>query len=170
VKGLERHRIKWVYLHAGPINDDGNHQRRPQRLFPAQLRRDTPEIEWIPWVGGDMRKLHLADPEWRKSLVATVLMLRDAGFRGVHLDLEPVLDGEPGYLELFGELRARPGAEVSSSATPPAAPGRLASAWASGSGRSRSTRAAMARTDQTVLMGLRHQHRRHQELHRLCQP
>jgi hypothetical protein len=150
VKRLQLHHIKWVFVHAGPLNDDGTISDAPT-AFSAQLRKDTPDIEWIPWVGGDTRKLHLADREWRKSVVATAMMLRDAGFRGVHLDLEPIHDGEPGYLELFDELRAALGPNfLLSHATRRTGPFGLGLGnwfWSESF-----YRAAMARTDQTVLM------------------
>src|SRR5262249_33986201 len=67
VKGLQRHHIKWVFVHAGPINEGGTISDAPT-AFSAQLRKDTPDLEWIPWLGGDTRKLRLADPDWRKSV------------------------------------------------------------------------------------------------------
>jgi hypothetical protein len=153
VKGLERHHIKWVFVHAGPLNEGGTITDAPS-AFTAQLRRDTADLEWIPWLGGDTRKLRLADPEWRKSVVATVMMLRDDGFHGVHLDLEPVHDNEPGYLELLDELRAALGKEfLLSHATRRTGPFGVAAGpmgkwfWSESF-----YRAAMARTDQTVLM------------------
>ncbi len=153
VGSLKRHHIKWVFVHAGPINEDGSIADLPGN-FSATLRRDTPEINWIPWLGGDTRKLHLADAAWRAQVVATVTRLRDAGFHGVHLDLEPVDDHEPGYLELFDELRAALGGDfLLSHATRRAGPFGVAAGpmgkwfWSESF-----YRAAMARTDQTVLM------------------
>jgi hypothetical protein len=153
VKVLSRHHIKWVFVHAGPLNEDGTITDAPT-AFSAQLRKDTPELEWIPWVGGDIRRLHLADAAWRKSVVGTVMMLRDAGFHGVHLDLEPVYDNEPGYLELFEELRSALGKGfLLSHATRRAGPFGVAAGpmgkwfWSEAF-----YRAAMTRTDQTVLM------------------
>src|SRR6187401_1341393 len=58
VNSLQRHHIKWVYVHAGPLNEDGTISDAPT-AFSAQLRRETPELEWIPWLGGDIRRLRL---------------------------------------------------------------------------------------------------------------
>ena len=153
VRLLERHHMKWLFVHAGPINEDGS-IADPPGSFAASLRRDTPGIEWIPWLGGDTRKLRLGDAAWRARLVQTVAQFRDAGFGGVHLDLEPVDDREPGYLELFDELRAALGpAFFLSHATRRAGPFGVAAGpmgkwfWSESF-----YRAAMERTNQTVLM------------------
>jgi hypothetical protein len=150
---LKRRGLKWVFVHAGPINEDGTITDAPSP-FAATLRRDTPQIEWIPWIGGDVRKLRLHDSTWRKQLVETVSKLKDAGYRGVHLDLEPVADEQPGYLALFDELRARLGREfLLSHATHRAGPFGVAAGpmgkwfWSEAF-----YKATMARTDQTVLM------------------
>jgi hypothetical protein len=153
VGSLKRHHIKWVFVHAGPLGEDGTIADAPAN-FSAQLRRDTPEVEWIPWLGGDTRKLHLGDAGWRARVVATVTQLRDAGFHGVHLDLEPVDDREPGYLELFDELRAALGREfLLSHATRRAGPfGVAAGPMGKWFWSETFYKETMSRTDQTVLM------------------
>jgi hypothetical protein len=150
---IQRHHIKFVFVHAGPLEENGS-IADPPTAFGSTLRRDTPDIEWIPWLGGDTRKLHLGDPNWRANVVRTVISLRDSGFRGVHFDLEPVDDREPGYLELFDELRNALGKDfLLSHATRRAGPFGVAAGpmgkwfWSESF-----YRATMARTDQTVLM------------------
>jgi hypothetical protein len=153
LRSLSRHRIRYVFLHAGPLSDDGSVADRAGPFF-ARLRAEAKAVQFIPWLGGDTRRLGLGDPAWRAAVVRTVLQLKADGFDGVHLDLEPVLDGEPGYLELLAELRAAAGpAFLISHATRRAGP----FGWAAGPMRkwfwSRAFyEAAMASADQTVLM------------------
>jgi hypothetical protein len=153
IESLRAHRIHWVFLHAGPLLEDGSISDRPGEFF-SQLRADTPEVEWVPWLGGDTRRLHLPEAAWRARVVRTAVELRDAGFRGVHLDLEPVLDGEPGYLELLAELRAALGRDfVISHATRRAGPfGVAAGPMARWFWSKSFYQSAMASADQTVLM------------------
>lgn len=153
VQSLTRHHIHYVFLHAGPFADDGTIADQPGESFFA-LQHAAPGVQFIPWLGGDTRHLRVADPAWRASAVRTVRALREAGFGGVHLDLEPVLDGEPGYLALLDELRAALGPGfLLSHATRRAGPFGVAVGPLGHSFWSREFyRAAMARTDQTVLM------------------
>jgi hypothetical protein len=154
VNRLARYRINHVFIHAGPVKSNGSIDDMPGLFFDT-LRKKTPGVRYLPWIGGNVRDLRLSDTEWRAAFLQTMGRLRAAGFNGVHLDFEPLTDFYPGYLELLAEIRAAfEGDFFISHATRRIGPaGRrvpLLSRWC----WSRKFYAAcMSRTDQTVLMG-----------------
>jgi hypothetical protein len=105
VNKLARYRIRYVFIHAGPVKSDGTIDDMPGLFFDT-LRKRTPDVRYLPWIGGNARTLRLADPAWRAAFLQTIGRLRIAGFSGVHLDIEPLADFHPGYLELLTEIRA----------------------------------------------------------------
>jgi hypothetical protein len=83
------------------------------RDFLAVAHRVSPDLRILPWVGG-LRvgyKRHrrgtvsLADLTQRQRIVAEVRGLMDEGFHGIHLNVEPVNDGNVEFLALLRALR-----------------------------------------------------------------
>ena len=125
--------IAYVYPHVIPFDARGNlppHDREQMRAFLAAARRVSPELRVLPWVGGlrvGYRRqragtLQLADLNQRQRIVAEVRGLVDEGFDGVHLNVEPVDDGNVELLALLRALRTAVGAGrlLSIAATRPA--------------------------------------------------
>jgi hypothetical protein len=146
-------RIRFAFVHVGPILPDGDTEDRAGPLF-GELRRRTPETLYLAWLGGLASRLPVDDPLWREKVVDTVLRLRDEGFQGVQLNIEPLEDHHPGYLELLGALRERlPRDFILSHATRRTGPFGMAPgpvgpfAWSEDF-----YRRTMELTDQTVLM------------------
>lgn len=150
VERVRRGRIRYLYVHAGPIRPDGGVDDRPSSFF-RRLERRLPDVVFLPWLGGLTPSLALDDPDWRAAFVQTV---GELGFGGVHLDIEPIQDRQPGYVQLLRDLRAAFGpAFLLSHATRRAGPfGRAPGivgryAWSRGFYQE-----TIALTDQTVLM------------------
>lgn len=132
LSGLARRGMVYVYPHLIPFNDDGRlplHSREQMRGFLAVARRVAPEMKVLPWVGG-LRvgyKRHrpgtisLGDLGQRQRIVAECRGLVDEGFDGIHLNVEPVDDGNVDFLALVRALRTAvgPGRLLSLSATRP---------------------------------------------------
>jgi hypothetical protein len=100
------------------------------RAFLAAARRVAPDMRVLPWIGG-LRKgykrqrpgtVELGDLGQRQRMVAEARGLVDEGFDGVHLNVEPVDDGNDEYLALLRALRTAvgPGRLLSVSAIRPA--------------------------------------------------
>ena len=142
-----------LYVHAGPLLDDGSIEDSADPLF-AALRSAYPEGVFLAWLGARIEKVRLGEDEWRRAVVGVVERLAEEGFDGVHFNLEPIRDGHPGYLELLSQVRASMGdAWTISQATPRSAPfgisvGPLRKNFWSGA----FYRATMDIADQTVLM------------------
>ena len=87
------------------------------RAFLAAARRVAPGMKVLPWVGGVRRgyrrtrpgKLELADLGQRQRIVAECRGLIDEGFDGIHVNIEPVNDGNVDFLALLRALRTAVG-------------------------------------------------------------
>ena len=105
--------IKDLYVHAGPLEHDGTlpADRYPRaRWLIDAVHREMPGIRIQAWLGDVLATegpngLHLDDEKSRASVVASARQILDAGFEGVHFDLEPLLSGDRDYLSLLDDLR-----------------------------------------------------------------
>jgi len=124
--------IVYLYPHLIPFDGRGNlppHDREQMRAFLAAARRTAPDLRVLPWIGG-LRAgwkrqrpgtLQLADLNQRQRIVAEVRGLVDEGFDGIHLNVEPVDDGNDEFLALLRALRTAVGGRTFSiAATRPA--------------------------------------------------
>jgi hypothetical protein len=125
--------IGYAYPHVIPFGPDGRlppHDREQMRAFLAVGRRVAPDLRVLPWIGG-LRKgwkrqrpgtVELADLTQRQRMVAEARGLVDEGFDGVHVNIEPVDDGNDEFLALLRALRTAvgPGHVLSVSAIRPA--------------------------------------------------
>jgi hypothetical protein len=125
--------VAYVYPHVIPFDAAGRlpaHDREQMRAFLAAARRVAPEMRVLPWIGGLRRgyrrqrpgTVELGDLAQRQLMVAEARGLVDEGFDGVHLNVEPVDDGNDEYLALLRALRTAvgPGRVLSVSAIRPA--------------------------------------------------
>jgi len=125
--------IAYAYPHVIPFDDAGRlppHDREQMRAFLAAARRIAPELRVLPWIGGLRRgyrrqrpgTIELADLTQRQRIVAEARGLVDEGFDGVHVNVEPVDDGNDEFLALLRAVRTAvgPGHLLSIAATRPA--------------------------------------------------
>lgn len=113
---LSGHGIAYVYPHLIPFNSAGRlpvHSREQMRRFLTTARRVSPGLKVLPWVGG-LRAgykrsrpgtVDLADLGQRQRMVAECRGLIDEGFDGIHLNVEPVDDGNVDFLALLRALK-----------------------------------------------------------------
>lgn len=122
LSGLDARGILYVFPHLIPFNGAGRlpvHDREQMRRFLAAARRVAPRLKVLPWVGGlrvgyqrQFRgRLDLADLGQRQRMVAECRGLMDEGFDGIHLNVEPVDDGNVDFLALLRALRTAVGPE-----------------------------------------------------------
>jgi hypothetical protein len=108
--------IGYAYPHLIPFDAEGElspHDREQMRAFLAVARRVAPDLRILPWVGGlrvgykrhRAGTLNLPDLTQRQQIVAEVRGLMDEGFHGIHLNVEPVNDGNVEFLALLRSLR-----------------------------------------------------------------
>ena len=78
----------------------------------------------MPWIGGPSgAQVRVDDAKWRSKFISSVtnLISEHPRFAGVHINIEPMSSGEPGFLRLEEELRAAlpKGKIISIAAYPP---------------------------------------------------
>jgi hypothetical protein len=103
-----------LYVHAGPLEPDGSldPKRYPAAAaLIADVHRVLPGVRVQAWLGdtvahGGTPGLHLGDGAVRTAIRRSAEQILDAGFEGVHLDLEPVASGDPGYLRVLESVHA----------------------------------------------------------------
>ena len=159
---LDHHGIVYAYPHLIPFDSTGRlplHNREQMRAFLATARQVAPNMKVLPWVGGlrvgykrsKPGTIDLADLGQRQRIVAECRGLMDEGFDGIHVNVEPVANGDDDYLALLRALRAAVGTGILSlSAT---RPGPMAPAFAPNFFWTADYYARIAETaDQVVLM------------------
>ncbi|MCW3052204.1 MAG: hypothetical protein JWN14_1374, partial [Chthonomonadales bacterium] len=131
---LHDRQIPYAYFHVRFIGKSGKLAfRYPQqaRALTAGLHREAPGVKLIAWVyvsyGGTKSDVPLADVKTRQAMIAEAIWLvRDCGFDGVQWDVEPIADGDAGFLALMRETKvALPPGTLLSTATPMWAPAAL---------------------------------------------
>ncbi|MBI3932287.1 MAG: hypothetical protein HY317_02635 [Acidobacteria bacterium] len=121
-RSLTARGVRYVFPHLIPFTSAGRlplHSRDQMRAFLAAARRVAPEIRVLPWVGGlrvGYRRqragtVDLADLGQRQQIVAECRGLVDEGFDGIHLNVEPVDDGNVDFLALLRAVRTAVGDE-----------------------------------------------------------
>jgi hypothetical protein len=90
------------------------------RRFRAVARQAAPDLKVLPWVGGlrvGYRRhrtgtVDLTDLSQRQRIVAECRGLMDEGFDGVHVNIEPVANGDDNFLSLLRALRTAVGGGI----------------------------------------------------------
>jgi hypothetical protein len=122
VAALQSRGIRYAFPHLIPFNAAGRlppHSRDQLRRFIATARRVAPSLQVLPWVGGlrvGYRRtragtIDLTDLGQRQRIVAECRGLVDDGFDGIHLNVEPVANGDMEFLALLRALRTAVGPE-----------------------------------------------------------
>jgi hypothetical protein len=104
--------IRDLYVHAGPLEHDGT---LPETAYPsarwliAAVHRRLPGVRVQAWLGDKLAGegpdgLRLERAATRDAVVRSTRQILDAGFDGVHFDLEPLHSGDRDYLSLLDDL------------------------------------------------------------------
>ncbi|MFJ8664939.1 hypothetical protein [Streptomyces sp. NPDC093600] len=104
--------IRDLYVHAGPLEHDGT---LPAARYPRakwlieSVHRTMPGIRVQAWLGDILATegpegLRLENAASRAAVVGSTRQILDAGFDGVHFDLEPLHSDDAHYLSLLDDL------------------------------------------------------------------
>jgi hypothetical protein len=124
---MRDHGVSTVFAYVSYLKRDGlfNQTYGHAATFARQFRSAAPDVSLLAWIGVPMtfdsgwvsitRTDRLADPDIRERIALFARQTIDMGFDGVHMDAEPVVDGDAAYLEALDLIRARmpPGALLS---------------------------------------------------------
>jgi hypothetical protein len=118
---MKTHRIRYVYPHLSPANEDGRlppFSQDAARQFRKVLRRECPDILALPWIGGVQSGYHqmrtgtirLMSDAYLQTFASECVYLTDQlGFDGIHLNVEPVNSGNQRFLEWLEYIKSRIG-------------------------------------------------------------
>jgi hypothetical protein len=104
--------IRDLYVHAGPLEDDGTLPEsayRNARWLITAVHRELPGVRVHAWLGDQLASegpagLRLERPATRAAVVRSAGQVLAAGFDGAHFDLEPLHSGDRDYLTLLDAL------------------------------------------------------------------
>jgi hypothetical protein len=109
---LRAHAIDTIFVHVGPADGAGRipQARAPYaESFAAAFHAGCPGVRLLAWIGQLLPawdgELRLTDATVRADLANTARTFMQEGFDGVQIDLEPVADGDPAFLDLLRRLR-----------------------------------------------------------------
>lgn len=109
VERLAAHGVRYVFLHVGPLEPDGTIPLERYRAlgdFLSMARTYGDRMKFLPWIGQLRGKLPLASLAVRRQVVATAeIFIRDFGMDGIHLDIEPIVDGDSDFLYLLEDMK-----------------------------------------------------------------
>jgi hypothetical protein len=109
VDRLRAARIRDVFVHAGPLSDDGSLDpalRAGARPLLDAVHHALPSVRVQAWLGDVVGRYDTGDAATRARTVVSAGQVLDDGFDGIHYDLEPVADGDRGYLALLAATHA----------------------------------------------------------------
>ena len=108
---LTRYQIRYVFTYTSYLKDTGqfNPTYDHAESFIATLRAANPEIKVLAWLGIPLDYVDLGDSAVRQKIVEFTSGLIPLGFDGIHLDPEPVVDGDANVLALLEETQQRIG-------------------------------------------------------------
>ncbi|MER7774019.1 glycoside hydrolase family 18 protein [Streptomyces sp. NPDC096191] len=106
--------IRDLYVHTGPMEHDGT---LPKSLYPKArwlidgVHRELPGVRVQAYLGDVLATegpdgMRLEKAATRAAVVDSARQVLDAGYEGVHLDLEPLHSGDRDYLALLDDVRA----------------------------------------------------------------
>ena len=100
-----------LFVHAGPFRNDGtlDPALRPRARWLIQaLHIALPGVRVQAWLGAHPtpEEFHLNSAASRAAVVSSVSEVLDDGFDGVHLDFEPLADGDEDLLALLRDTHA----------------------------------------------------------------
>lgn len=115
VNQLKVHGIDTVFVHAGPFEFNGTIPPKVYGFAPYFLetaRKFDPSIQYQAWLGQRRSFLDLDEEEYRQNVAReSLLMTKLVGFDGIHFDIEPVWDGDIGFIKVLEEVRRAIGEE-----------------------------------------------------------
>ncbi len=115
VNTLKKHQIDTVFVHVGPINSRGSVDLETYKYsldFLEKAKSFGGDIDYQAWLGQIRRKLDLDDESVRHNISNLSITLADVvGSDGIHFDIEPVWDGDRGFIKMLAEVRDNLGEE-----------------------------------------------------------
>ncbi len=108
---LRNYQFSTAFVHVGPLKSDGSIDPETYKYsihFVDTVRKFDQDIQLQAWMGQLRHRIDLDDPEVRHNVVRkSVIMTQMVGFDGIHFDIEPAWDNDPGFIRLLKETREK---------------------------------------------------------------
>lgn len=109
VENLRKHKIDTVFVHTGPIREDGTIDPVTFTYavnFLEKARATDGGIHYQAWLGQIRNKINLDEGGIRAEIAKqSVVLTKVVGFDGIHFDIEPVWDEDEAFISLLKETR-----------------------------------------------------------------
>ena len=109
VNTLSKHQIDTVFVHTGPIQEDGTSDPKTYHYalsFVEKAHSLNKDIKYQALLGQISGKIDLSDAVIRHAITnQTMILTRLVGFDGIHFDIEPVWDNDTDFIQLLKETR-----------------------------------------------------------------
>lgn len=109
VNKLKKYQINTVFVHVGPLEKSGAIPEKTYEFamnFLDKARRFDENIQYQAWMGQLRNKIDLDDGGVRKNIAKQAMIFtKMVGFDGVHIDIEPVWDGDEDFIKTIKEIR-----------------------------------------------------------------
>lgn len=118
-ENMQRLGFRYIFAHVGPLNEHGGippYDPDQARRFLAGIRRSAPGMRTLAWLGGRNKawggRVDLSDPQVRLTVQERCRDLLALGFDGIHLNIEPVADGDADFLGFLDAIREAAGDRI----------------------------------------------------------
>ena len=109
VNKLKKYQIDTVFVHVGPLEEDGSISETTYEFalnFLDKARRFDKNIQYQAWIGQLRNKIDLGDGGVRKNIAKQALIFtKMVGFDGIHVDIEPVWDEDKNFIDTLEGIR-----------------------------------------------------------------
>lgn len=111
-KRLKEYDIKYIYIHVGPLNQDGGIPHYSEEIpkgFIHSIKGMNPELMILAWIGGKNKafggKVDLGSGKVIDEISRVSRELVLLGFDGIQINIEPLIDGDSKFLDLLRSIR-----------------------------------------------------------------
>jgi len=109
VNDLKEHQIDTVFVHSGPLKEDGEINPVTYRFaidFLERAKKFDKDIQYQAWFGQIRSKIDLDNPDVRHNVAQQCMLFGQIiGFDGIHFDIEPVWDEDSSFIQTLDECR-----------------------------------------------------------------
>ena len=104
-------RIKYVFMHVGPVESNGTipaERFKYAQDFLRIARVYGDKIKYLAWMGQVRSKIDLANPVIRFKTVQTAqAIIEETGFDGIHYDMEPIYENDSDFIFLLESTKSK---------------------------------------------------------------
>ncbi len=112
---LAQQQITTIYVYTSYYRPEGtfNPTYGYAEEFVSTLKNFAPDLNVQMWIGLPLHQMNLQSKSIRREVIEFCApLLQEAGFDGLHLDPEPVEDGDKAVLALLDEMRSAIGPDA----------------------------------------------------------